>query len=89
MKWGDIRARIRGDLTGVLREGKWEVMLQPLVKFNCKDDRGKALWSTIVEMHKKCMSYVEKGDRMANILYPLRTRWGMYLRCCSQGGRSL
>jgi len=22
MKWGDIRARIRGDLTGVLREGK-------------------------------------------------------------------
>jgi len=49
-------------------------MLQPLVKFNCKDDRGKALWSTIVEMHKKCMSYVEKGDRMANILYPLRTR---------------
>jgi len=22
------------------------------------------------------------------VLYPLRTRWGAYLRCCSQGGRS-
>jgi len=22
------------------------------------------------------------------LLYPLRTRWGTYLRCCSQGGRS-
>ena len=22
------------------------------------------------------------------VLYPLRTRWGTYLRCCSQGGRS-
>ena len=42
-------------------------MLQPLVKVNCKDFRGKAVRSTVVEMYKERMSYVEKGDRMANI----------------------
>jgi len=37
-------------------------MLQPLVKFNCKDGCGKAVRSTFVEMYRKHMSYVEKGD---------------------------
>ena len=66
MKWGDMKSQNQGRfdwrVTGEQTRSKPTNMLQPLAEFNCKDDHGKALRSTIVEMYKKRMCYVEKGD---------------------------
>jgi len=45
--------------------------------------------SYVCTLHAWYMQAVGFAIVSSTLLYPLRTRWGTYLRCCSQEGRSL
>jgi hypothetical protein len=66
VKWGDIKSQNHGRFDLSVRGGQTRSkptnMVQPRVEFNHKDDHGKAARSTVVEMYKKGMCYVEKCD---------------------------
>jgi hypothetical protein len=80
LKRGDIRVRVRGDMTASVWKDKRDVhmltnMHNPPAEGNFCDDHGNAIKPAIVEDYNKHMGYVDKSDRMANSYSISRRTW--------------
>jgi hypothetical protein len=72
MKWGDIRTRVRGNLTAMVWKDKKNVNMltnihHPTAESNVCDEHGNTLKPAVVQDHNKHMEYVDKSDHMTNI----------------------
>jgi hypothetical protein len=77
---GDLKTRVRGDLTSVVWKGKRNVnkltnMHRSKAEGNFCDEHGNALKPAIVQNYNRHMGYVDKSDRMTNSYSISRRTW--------------
>jgi hypothetical protein len=80
LKKGDIRTRVRGDMTALVWKDKRDVYLLtnmhcPPAEGNFCDEHGNAIKPAIVADYNAHMGYVDKADRMANSYSISRRTW--------------
>jgi hypothetical protein len=80
LKKGDIRTRVRRDMTAIIWKDKRDVymltnMHYPPAEGNFCDQHGNAIKPAIVADYNAHMGYVDKADRMANSYSISRRTW--------------
>ncbi|PNF19047.1 hypothetical protein B7P43_G11709 [Cryptotermes secundus] len=80
LKKGDIRVRVRQNLTALVWKDKRDVymltnMHSPPAEGSFCDEHGNAIKPAIVANYNKHMGYVDKADRMANSYSICRRTW--------------
>jgi hypothetical protein len=71
LTWGDIRTRVRGNLTAMIWKDRRYVnmlmnMHHPPAEGNFCDEHGNALKPVIIQDYNQHMVYVDKCERMTN-----------------------
>jgi hypothetical protein len=71
LTWGDIRTRVRGNLTAMIWKNKRHVnmltnMQHPPAEGNFRDEHGNTLKPVIIQDYNQHMGYVNRSDRMRN-----------------------
>jgi hypothetical protein len=79
-KQGDLKTRVRGNLTSMVWKDKRNVNMltnvhRSLAEGNFCDKHGNALKPAIVQDYKRHVGYVEKSDRMTNSYSISRHTW--------------
>jgi hypothetical protein len=80
LKQGDLKTRVRGDLTSIVRKNKRNVnmltnMHHSSAEGNFCDEHGNALKPAIVQDYNRHMGYVDMSDRMMNSYSISRYTW--------------
>jgi hypothetical protein len=80
LKWGDVKNRVKGDLTDVVWEDKRNVniftnMHRPPAEGNFCDQYGNTLKPAIVQDYNGHMGHIDKSDHMTNSYFISRCTW--------------
>jgi hypothetical protein len=80
LKWGDLKTRVRGDLTAIVWKDKRNLNRltnkhRPPGEGNFSDEHGNALKPAILQDYNRHMGYVDKGDHMMNSYSISRRTW--------------
>jgi hypothetical protein len=72
LRWGDIRTRVRSNLTAMIWKDKRHVnmlmnMNHPPAEGNFCDKHGNVLKPAIIQDYNRHMGYIDKSDSMTNI----------------------
>jgi hypothetical protein len=80
MKRGDLKTKVKGDLTAVVWKDKRNVhiltnMHSPPLVGNFCDEHGKAMKLAVIQVHSRHMGYVDKSDCITNSYSSSRWTW--------------
>jgi hypothetical protein len=80
LTWGDVRTRVRGNLTAMIWKDKRHVnmltnMHHPPAEGTFCDEHGNALKPVIIQDYNQHMGYVDKSDCMTNTSSISRQTW--------------
>jgi hypothetical protein len=86
LKWGDLKTRVRGDLTTIVWKDKRNInmltnMHRPLAEGNFCDEHGNAMKLAIVQDYNRHMGYIDKSDRMMSSYSISRRTWKWTKNC--------